>query len=130
MALPSYLTIRQVELKPGPIPTKTWILCAAQDIPHKRMVGPAFITHPHIGIGKKPGPGKEGSIITTPLGEFLTESDDPNGKLWDVMLSGGWDWGLRYEDCWCRCLDIIRPMKKGEPLTVQLGELGDIERTD
>ena len=130
MALPSYLTIKHVELKPGPIPTKTWILCAAQDIPHKRMVGPAFVSHPHVHIGKRPGHANEGSWITTSLGEFLTESNDPNCELWDVMLSGGWDWGLRYEDAWCKCLDIIRPIKEREQLTVKLGELGDFERRD
>ena len=64
------------------------------------------------------------------MGEVLSESDDANCEFWDVLLSGGWDWGLRYEDAWCKCLDIIRPIKEGEQLTVKLGELGDFERTD
>ena len=121
MALPSYLTIRHVELKPGPIPTKTWILCAAQDIPHKRMVGITSVTHPHIHVGNGRGYAGEGSLVTTALGAFLTTSTKPNCKLREVMLSAGYDWGLRFEDAWCLHLTINQPLKKGEILTV----LGD-----
>ena len=109
--LPSYLTIRK---KKG-----TFVLCAAEDIPHRRFVGITSVTHPHIHVGQGRGYAGEGSLVTTALGAFLTTSNKPNCKLRSVMLSSGYDWGLRYEECWCLHLTINQPLKKGEILTVK-----------
>ncbi len=109
--LPSYLTIRK---KKG-----TFVLCAAEDIPHRRMVGIVSVTHPHIHVGQGRGYAGEGSLVTTALGAFLTTSKRPNCSLRNVMLSAGYDWGLRYEEAWCLHLSINRPLKKGEILTVR-----------
>ena len=109
--IPSYLTLRK---KKG-----TFVICAAEDIPHRRMVGVVSVTHPHIHVGKGRGYAGEGSLVTTALGAFLTTSTKPNCKLREVMLSGGWDWGLRFEDAWCLHLTINQPLKKGEILTVR-----------
>ena len=115
--LPSFITIRK---KKG-----EFVLCAAEDIPHRRMVGVVSVTHPHIHVGKGRGYANEGSLVTTALGAFLTTSTNPNCKLRYVMLSGGWDWGLRYEDAWCLHLSIKQPIKKGEILTVKSLTEGD-----
>ena len=109
--IPSYLTIRK---KKG-----IFVLCAAEDIPHRRMVGITSVTHPHIHVGKGRGYAGEGSLVTTALGAFLTTSDKPNCSLREMMLSGGYDWGLRFEDAWCLHLSIKQPLKKGEILTVR-----------
>ncbi len=109
--LPSYLTIRK---KKG-----IFVLCAAEDIPHRRMVGIVSVTHPHIHVGQGRGYAGEGSLVTTALGAFLTTSTKPNCKLREVMLSHGYDWGLRYEEAWCLHLTINQPLKKGEVLTVR-----------
>ena len=109
--LPSYLTIRK---KKG-----IFVLCAAEDIPHRRMVGIVSVTHPHIHVGQGRGYAGEGSLVTTALGAFLTTSTKPNCKLREVMLSAGYDWGLRFEDAWCLHLTINQPLKKGEILTVK-----------
>ena len=109
--IPSYLTIRK---KKG-----IFVLCAAEDIPHRRMVGITSVTHPHIHVGKGRGYAGEGSLVTTALGAFLTTSSKPNCKLRSVMLSSGYDWGLRYEEAWCLHLSINQPLKKGEILTVR-----------
>jgi hypothetical protein len=109
--IPSYLTIRK---KKG-----TFVLCAAEDIPHRRMVGITSVTHPHIHVGNNRGYGGEGSLVITALGAFLTTSTKPNCKLRYVMLSAGWDWGLHYDDAWCLHLTIKQPIKKGEILTVR-----------
>ena len=108
--LPTFLTIRK---KNG-----VFVLCAAEDIPHKRMVGITSVTHPHIHVGNGRGYAGEGSLVTTALGAFLTTSTKPNCKLREVMLSAGYDWGLRFEDAWCLHLTINQPLKKGEILTV------------
>ena len=115
--LPLYLTIRK---KKG-----EFVLCAAEDIPHRRMVGVVSVTHSHIHVGKGRGYAGEGSLITTALGAFLTTSTKPNCIIQEVMLSGGWDWGLRYEDAWCLHLTINQPLKKGEILTVKSLTEGD-----
>ena len=115
--IPSYLTIRK---KKG-----IFVLCTAEDIPHKRMVGIVSVTHPHIHVGKGRGYAGEGSLVTTALGAFLTTSDKPNCSLRQMMLSGGYDWGLRFEDAWCLHLSINQPLKKGEILTVKSLTEGD-----
>ena len=102
-----------------------FVLCAAENIPHRRMVGVVSVTHPHIHVGKGRGYADEGSLVTTALGSFLTTSTKPNCKLRYVMLSAGWDWGLRYEDAWCLHLSIKQPIKKGEILTVKSLTEGD-----
>ena len=115
--LPSFITIRKNK--------GAFVLCAAEDIPHRRMVGVTSVTHPHIRVGKDRGYANEGSLVTTALGAFLTTSDKPNCSLRETMLSGGWDWGLRYEDAWCLHLSIKQPIKKGEILTVKSLTEGD-----
>ena len=115
--IPSYLTIRK---KKG-----IFVLCAIEDIPHRRMVGIVSVTHPHIHVGQGRGYAGEGSLVTTALGAFLTTSDKPNCSLREMMLSGGYDWGLRFEDAWCLHLSINQPLKKGEILTVKSITEGD-----
>jgi len=119
MMLPLYLTLKQHK--------GLFVLCAAQDIPHRRMVGIISVTHPHIGVGHGPGYGGEGSLITTALGEFLTTSNNPNCIVQEVMFSGGYDWGIKYDDCWCLYLSINMPIKKGEILTVKSLTTPDIK---
>ncbi len=109
--LPDYLTLKKVKGK--------FILITACEIPHQRFVGFAFISHPHIYVGKGKGYGREGSLITTDIGAFLTVSNNPTCELKWMMISGGYDWGLRFEDAWCSHLSIIKKMKKGEPLTIK-----------
>ena len=96
--LPSFLTIRK---KNG-----VFVLCAAEDMPGRGYAG-------------------EGSLVTTALGAFLTTSNKPNCSLRETMLSGGYDWGLRFEDAWCLHLSIKQPLKKGEILTVRSLTEGD-----
>ena len=91
-----------------------FVLVATENLHGGQWVGNATVSHPHPICHP----------MWTPLGSLLVQSKRPNCTTQDVMIAGGWDWGLRFEAVWFKHVIVggehRKPgvIKKGQVLRI------------
>ena len=88
-----------------------YVVIAAEDLHGGQWIGNATVSHPHPICHP----------IWTPLGALLTISDKPNCTTEDVMVAGGYDWGLRFEEVWFK--HVIVSGEHREPGVIKKGQI-------